>query len=66
MDPMPGAIEAVQALASLGKYELYILSTAPWGNPSAWTDKAKWVQKRFDSESFPDWDSVIAFFTGLK
>lgn len=50
MDPMPGAIEAVQALAALGKYELYILSTAPWGNPSAWTDKAKWVQKHFDSD----------------
>ena len=29
MDPMPGAIEAVKALAALGKYELYILSTAP-------------------------------------
>jgi 5'(3')-deoxyribonucleotidase len=114
MDPMPGAIEAVKALAALGKYELYILSTAPWGNPSAWTDKAKWVQKHFDSdrpdgvfykrlilshhknmcvqpnawliddrkahgsecfgehfihfgsEKFPDWESVVAFFTGLK
>ena len=50
MDPMPGAIEAVRTLTALGKYELYILSTAPWGNPSAWTDKAKWVQKHFDSD----------------
>ena len=23
----------------------YILSTAPWDNPSAWTDKLLWVQK---------------------
>ena len=50
MDPMPGAIEAVNALAASGRYELYILSTAPWGNPSAWTDKALWVKKHFDSD----------------
>lgn len=50
MDPMPGAIEAVNALADSGRYELYILSTAPWGNPSAWTDKALWVKKYFDSD----------------
>jgi 5'(3')-deoxyribonucleotidase len=50
MDPMPGAIDAVKTLAALGRYDLYILSTAPWGNPSAWTDKAEWVQKHFDSD----------------
>lgn len=114
MEPMPGAVDAVKALAASGKYELYILSTAPWGNPSAWTDKARWVQKYFDSdkpggifykrlilshhknmcvqpnawliddreahgsvcfgprfihfgsEKFPNWDAVVAFFTGLK
>ena len=36
MDPMPGAIEAAHTLS--GHYEVYILSTAPWNNPSAWTD----------------------------
>lgn len=46
MDPMPGAIEAVKRLA--GKYDVYILSTAPWGNPSAWIDKLLWVKKHFD------------------
>ena len=50
MDPMPGAIEAVKALADCGRYELYILSTAPWGNPSAWTDKLEWVKKHLDSD----------------
>lgn len=43
MDPMPGAIEAVYRLAE--KYDLFILSTAPWKNPSAWADKVSWVTK---------------------
>lgn len=46
MDPMPGAVEAVHRLAE--KYDVYILSTAPWKNPSAWADKVAWVQKYFD------------------
>ena len=43
LQPMPGAIEAFAKLAQ--KYDVYILSTAPWNNPSAWTDKVLWVQK---------------------
>ena len=46
MDPMPGAIDAVHRLAK--KYDVYILSTAPWKNPSAWADKVAWVTKYFD------------------
>lgn len=46
MEPMPGAIEAVHKLAE--KYDVYILSTAPWKNPSAWADKVAWVTKYFD------------------
>ena len=46
MDPMPGAIEAVHRLAE--KYDVYILSTAPWKNPSAWADKVAWVTKYLD------------------
>lgn len=53
MEPMPGAINAVKTLEASGRYELYILSTAPWDNPSAWTDKALWVKKYFDSDK-PD------------
>ena len=30
--------------------DAYILSTQPWGNPSAWTDKYEWV-KNFIGES---------------
>lgn len=43
MKPMPGAIEAYTKLNSL--FDVYILSTAPWDNPSAWKDKVLWVQK---------------------
>ena len=45
MDPIPGAIEAVHKLAE--KYEVYILSTAPWKNPTALNDKLAWVKKHF-------------------
>ena len=43
MDPMPGAINAWNRLVE--KYDVHILSTAPWDNPSAWHDKRVWVQK---------------------
>ena len=47
MEPMPGAIHGVRALQDIG-YDLYILSTAPWDNPSAWADKVAWVTKYLD------------------
>ena len=50
MDPMPGAIDAVKRIAASGKYEMSILSTAPWGTPSSWTDKVLWVKKHLDSD----------------
>jgi len=43
MDPMPGAIEAYRTLVAKG-HDVFILSTAPWNNPSAWSDKLQWVQ----------------------
>lgn len=45
MDPMPGAIDAVKLLSE--HYDVYILSTAPWKNPSAWSDKITWITKHF-------------------
>ena len=48
MDPMPGAIEAVEKLAE--KYDVYILSTAPWKNPMACNDKLQWVKDHFGGE----------------
>ena len=47
LDPMPGALDAVAALTKC--YECHILSTAPWENSSAWTDKVNWIFKYFGS-----------------
>lgn len=43
MLPMPGAIEAFIRLAA--ENDVFILSTAPWANATAWSDKVAWVQK---------------------
>lgn len=43
MDPNDGAIEAFEQLSKA--FDTYILSTSPWKNPSAWSDKVKWVQR---------------------
>ncbi|MBU6421325.1 MAG: hypothetical protein KGL98_05025 [Gammaproteobacteria bacterium] len=43
MIPVEGAIESFTELSTL--FDTYILSTAPWRNPSAWSDKVIWVQK---------------------
>jgi len=46
MKPMPDAIFAMHELQKY--YDLFILSTAPWKNPSAWSDKVKWVTNYLD------------------
>jgi 5'-nucleotidase len=43
MDPVPGALDAFRELAGL--FDIYILSTPPWDNPSGWSDKLLWVQR---------------------
>jgi len=43
MEPMPNAIESYNELAK--HFDVYILSTAPWDNSSAWSDKLEWVKK---------------------
>ena len=45
MEPIKGAIDAVNQLAE--HYDIYALSTAPWNNPTAWSDKIEWIQKHF-------------------
>ena len=45
MDPMPGAVEAVRELSE--HYDVYILSTAPWNNLTAYSDKIQWLAKHF-------------------
>jgi len=43
MHPKKDAIESYQWLSH--HFDTYILSTAPWENPSAWSDKLEWVKK---------------------
>ena len=38
-----GALEAFEKLSKV--YDSYILSTPPWDNTSAWSDKHQWVKK---------------------
>ena len=42
MHPMPGAVAVFTELSAL--FDVYILSTSPWANPSAWSDKLCWVK----------------------
>ena len=43
MHPMKDAVESFNKLSEI--YDTYILSTAPWNNPTAWSDKLNWVKK---------------------
>jgi len=58
LPPMPGAVAAVETLAAY--YELHILSTAPWQNPSSWQDKLIWLQQYFgDDQQSPFYKRVV-------
>lgn len=45
--PIEGAIDAVKKLHNSGKYELFIATSAPWGNPQSLTDKRFWLEDYF-------------------
>lgn len=49
MAPMPKAIESFKELAEL--FDTYILSTAPWENPTAWSDKLLWVKNHIGEKA---------------
>ena len=40
--PMKDAVKSFQELSQ--HFDIYILSTPPWKNPSAWSDKLYWVK----------------------
>ena len=46
MEPVPGATEVVRLLAR--NYDVFILTTSPWNNPTAASDKVEWVKKYLD------------------
>ena len=33
-------------------FDTYILSTAPWENPSAWSDKLQWVKRHLGDAAY--------------
>lgn len=47
LNPILGSIDAVKLLLQSNRYEVYFLSTAPWNNPSSWTDKRFWLEDQF-------------------
>ena len=48
LPPVKGAVEAMYALQQSGKYDVYILSTSPWSNPTTWSDKVEWINRHLD------------------
>jgi 5'(3')-deoxyribonucleotidase len=50
MEPVPGAIEAYRELASL--FDAYVLSTSPWENATAWSDKLDWVKRHLGDSAY--------------
>jgi 5'-nucleotidase len=45
--PIEGAVEAVHKLYESDKYDMFIATAAPWGNPEAATDKRYWIEQYF-------------------
>ena len=45
--PIQGAIDAVWELEKSGKYDLFIATSAPWGNPMSASDKRFWIEDNF-------------------
>ena len=50
MKPIHGAVEGFKFLAE--HFDTYILSTAPWNNPSAWRDKLLWVKEHLGDAAY--------------
>lgn len=50
MKPMPDAIESFEALSQ--RYDVYVLSTAPWENPRAWSDKLLWIKQYLGTSAY--------------
>jgi 5'-nucleotidase len=45
--PIEGAVEAIHKLYDSGKYDMYIATAVPWGNPEGSTDKRYWIETHF-------------------
>jgi 5'(3')-deoxyribonucleotidase len=49
MPPLADALASYEELAR--HFDTYVLSTAPWENPSAWSDKLLWIQKHLGTSA---------------
>jgi 5'(3')-deoxyribonucleotidase len=47
LEPLQEAFESVVKLHKSNKYDLFIATTAPWKNPSSFSDKRIWIKKHF-------------------
>ena len=45
--PIKGSISSINELVKSKKYELFIATSAPWGNPESLTDKRYWIENYF-------------------
>ena len=45
LPPFPGGIEALCQLYDDSNFDVFICSTAPWANDSAWSDKVEWIKR---------------------
>jgi len=50
MSPVVGAMDAFVTLSQ--RFDTYVLSTAPWNNPSAWSDKLEWVKTHLGNAGY--------------
>lgn len=50
MKPVEGAIESFKDLSEV--FDTYVLSTSPWENPSAWSDKLIWIKKHLGDHAY--------------
>lgn len=44
MEPIPEMVKLLKDMFDDDRYDVYLLSTAPWENSSAWADKNEWVK----------------------
>lgn len=51
LEPIQDAIAGFKTLVGMG-CNVYILSTAPWSNPSAWSEKRLWVEEHLGEDGF--------------
>jgi 5'-nucleotidase len=47
LKPLNDAVESILKLHKSDQYDLFIATTAPWNNPSSFSDKRVWIEKYF-------------------